>query len=126
MRKRQYDIVDEAENGLEAVNKFTNRAEGYDIIFMDISMPILDGFGASRQIRAVEVSRRRAAAGPPVHPGQDREKPEQRPALIIALTGLASTRDQSEALSSGIDLFLTKPVAFKEVGQMLDNWEANR
>jgi len=48
------------------------------------------------------------------------------PALIIALTGLASSRDQNEAFTSGIDLFLTKPVAFKEVGKMLDNWEANR
>lgn len=126
MGKRQYDIVDEAENGLEAVNKFTSRPEGYDIIFMDISMPILDGFGASRQIRAVEASRRRAAASPSVRPGQDDTRSERPPALIIALTGLASTRDQSEALTSGIDLFLTKPVAFKEVGHLLDNWEANR
>ena len=48
------------------------------------------------------------------------------PALVIALTGLASSSDQSEAFTSGIDLFLTKPVSFKEVGKMLDNWEANQ
>lgn len=138
MRKRQYDIVDEAENGLEAVNRFCERPDGYDIIFMDISMPILDGFGASLQIRAIETSRRNTAAesqsASEVETGVSRDaadtarvkKDEQAPALIIALTGLASTQDQSEALSSGIDLFLTKPVAFKEVGQLLDNWEANR
>ena len=134
MRKRQYNIVDEAENGLEAVNKFGERSDGYDIIFMDISMPILDGFGASRQIRAMESSRRNAAAESPAietegtgdKRGSGVKKDEQAPALIIALTGLASTQDQSEALFSGIDLFLTKPVAFKEVGKLLDNWEANR
>lgn len=138
MRKRQYDVVDEAENGLEAVNRFSERSDGYNIIFMDISMPILDGFGASRQIRAIEASRRNAAAeaerpsttGPEDTIDEDTramvKRNEQSPALIIALTGLASTQDQSEALSSGIDLFLTKPVAFKEVGKLLDNWEANR
>ena len=47
------------------------------------------------------------------------------PALIIALTGLASSRDQSEAFTSGVDLFMTKPVSFKEVGRLLDNWEAH-
>ena len=47
------------------------------------------------------------------------------PALIIALTGLASQADQSEAFASGVDLFMTKPVSFKEVGKLLDNWEAN-
>jgi CheY-like chemotaxis protein len=92
-----------------------NREEGYNIIFMDISVPILDGFGATRQIRQTERARkdkagRESAATP-------------SPALVIALTGLASSRDQSEALTSGINLFLTKPVAFKEVGKMLDNWK---
>lgn len=168
MRKRAYDVVDEAENGLEAVNRFAQRPDGYDIIFMDISMPILDGFGASRQIRAIESSRVKAVAStasdmeadiePPtplaeepnpleeaaaklvngngiVANGHENTKtkkergsgyPLPSSSLIIALTGLASTQDQSEALSSGIDLFLTKPVAFKEVGKLLDNWEANR
>jgi CheY-like chemotaxis protein len=118
MRRRNYLIVDEAENGLEAVNTVDNSAEGYDIIFMDISMPVLDGFGATRRIRQIERGRMDKAA---------REgAPKPSPALVIALTGLASSRDQSEAFTSGVDLFLTKPVAFKEVGKMLDNWEANR
>jgi CheY-like chemotaxis protein len=118
MRRRNYPIVDEAENGLEAVDAMQNREEGYDIIFMDISMPILDGFGATRQIRQIERARKDKAAR------EGATAPS--PALVIALTGLASSRDQSEAFTSGVDLFLTKPVAFKEVGKMLDNWEANR
>lgn len=124
MRKRNYDVVDEAENGLEAVKKVKDREEGYDIIFMDISMPVLDGFGATRQIRAIEAARRQKELDKPA--GEGKEIAMKTPALVIALTGLASSRDQNEAFTSGIDLFLTKPVAFKEVGKMLDNWEANR
>lgn len=119
MRKRAFDKnIDEAENGLEAVQSFEKRLDGYDIIFMDISMPVLDGFGATRQIRQLEGKRREKQ----IEAGR---KPDT-PALVIALTGLASSRDQSEAFRSGVDLFLTKPVAFKEVGKMLDNWQANR
>lgn len=118
MLKRKYTLVDEAENGLEAVHAVQKQSEGYDIIFMDVSMPVLDGFGATRQIRQFERQRRDDASG--------KDKDGGKAALIIALTGLASSRDQQEAFRSGLDLFLTKPVSFKEVGKLLDNWEANR
>lgn len=117
MRKRQYEDIDEAENGLEAVNAFEKQSDGYDIVFMDISMPVLDGFGATRQIRQLENRRREKKASEGAKP--------VTPALVIALTGLASSRDQNEAFTSGVDLFLTKPVSFKEVGKLLDNWQAN-
>lgn len=75
-------------------------------------MPVLNGFEATRAIRDIEDARAHNSADP---------KPS--PALIIALTGLASSRDQTEAFTSGVDLFMTKPVSFKEVGRLLDNWE---
>jgi CheY-like chemotaxis protein len=117
-KKRKHEVVETAENGLLAVQKFEQKDGGFDIIFMDISMPVLDGFGATKQIRAIEESKRNKAqaAGEELKP----------PALIVALTGLASSRDQNEAALVGIDVFITKPVAFKEVGKMLDNWQANR
>lgn len=153
MTKKKYPIVHHAENGLEAVTKFQERIEGYDIIFMDISMPILDGFGATRQIREIERVRRKKISSAGVvavdenispsaipdtevaespsfseinHARDDDDSDGKMPALIIALTGLASGRDQQEAAAVGVDIFLTKPVSFKEVGKLLDNWEKNK
>ncbi|MCJ1393340.1 hypothetical protein MMC18_006213 [Xylographa bjoerkii] len=113
MMKRDYQLVDSADNGQSAVEAAEMQMDGYDVIFMDISMPVMNGFEATRAIRQLEESRR---TGSPDDPA---------PALIIALTGLASSRDQSEAFTSGVDLFMTKPVSFKEVGRLLNNWEAN-
>lgn len=70
-----------------------------------MSMPVMNGFEATRAIRALEKERDGCGA------------------TIIALTGLTSARDESEALASGVDLFLTKPVSFKEVSRLLDEWE---
>jgi len=70
-------------------------------------MPVMDGFEATRNIRAIEKAR------------NDGEKP----ATIIALTGLSSEKDESAALESGMDLFLTKPVTFKQVTKLLNEWE---
>jgi CheY-like chemotaxis protein len=46
---------------LEAVYRVEARQEGYDVIFIDITMPILDGFGATRQIRTIEEKRKKSA-----------------------------------------------------------------
>ena len=120
MRKRKYKFVDTAENGQLAVEAALAHDEGYDIIFMDISMPVMNGFEATRAIREIERTRRVAQ-----NDGQSLDGQGLQQALIIALTGLASSRDQTEAFRNGVDLFLTKPVSFKEVGRLLDNWEAH-
>ncbi|KAG0647333.1 Hybrid signal transduction dokA [Hyphodiscus hymeniophilus] len=49
-----------------------------------------------------------------------------RPALIIALTGFSSQQDQETAFESGVDIFMTKPVRFREVGRILDGWIKKR
>jgi CheY-like chemotaxis protein len=69
-------------------------------------MPVMNGFEATRAIRSLE-----------------NERDERRPATIIALTGLSSARDETEAMTSGVDLFLTKPVSLKEVSRLLDEWQ---
>jgi CheY-like chemotaxis protein len=143
--KRANSAIDTAMDGLAAVKKFQEREEGYDIVFMDISMPLLDGFGATMEIRRIEGHRRDAAAAalsPTVGSasgvakgitrtgtgnlkGETSDGKNKGGALVIALTGLASSDDQARALAVGVDLFLTKPVSFREVKKILDNWEAN-
>jgi signal transduction histidine kinase/CheY-like chemotaxis protein len=120
MKKRAYTSTYTAEDGAQAVSVYSTLINSSppappDVIFLDISMPIMDGFEACRTIRELEAEFR--ASFPPM----------QTPAssLIIALTGLASGRDRSEAFASGFDLYLVKPISFREVGRLLDNWEKN-
>jgi CheY-like chemotaxis protein len=136
IKKRKYEVIDQAMDGLAAVKKFQEREVGYDVIFMDISMPLLDGFGATKEIRAIEESHKATLMGSQVdiasggfavgQGGAGGEKQLFKPALVIAITGLASSDDQARAASVGVDLFLTKPVSFRDVKKILDNWEANR
>ncbi|RYP66490.1 hypothetical protein DL771_007750 [Monosporascus sp. 5C6A] len=101
--KGNYDF-DTAGNGLVALQAFEVAQRPYDVVFMDISMPVMDGMAATREIRKLEHVRR------------------QRPSMIIALTGLSSASCRQEALSSGIDMFLTKPVRLKDIQRILDGW----
>ncbi|ERF77003.1 hypothetical protein EPUS_06871 [Endocarpon pusillum Z07020] len=90
-----------ASNGLEAVELYQKAyQEGtpFDVVLMDVSMPVMDGFEATRQIRAFEC---RTAI--------------KTPARIIVLTGLTSGKSHEEALASGVNLFLTKPVQLKKL-----------
>jgi len=82
-------------------------------------MPVLDGFAATRQIRQIEqeFAASTALTQTVLSPA----------ALVIALTGLAGEKDRSKAFGSGIDHFMTKPVSFRELGKLLDDWvEAGR
>jgi len=81
------------------------------IILMDVSMPVMDGFTATRQIRALEaqVASRAAFFG---------KRPPR--AFIVALTGLGSQSARDEAMASGMDMFMTKPVRTKELTRELE------
>ena len=72
------------------------------VVLIDINMPILNGFEATRRIRQFE------------------QQKNLEPATIIALTGLGSASAQQEAYSSGVDLFLTKPVRLKDLTRVLE------
>ena len=109
-RRELAEQVDLAENGLLAVQAVEKQA--YDVIFMDISMPIMNGFEATQEIRKLEWMEEER--GVPVR---------KMPAMIVALTGVASGEDQQEAFASGVDDFMTKPVSFKEVGKLLVKWK---
>ena len=100
-----------AVNGLEAVqsfSKFSQNDQSFDIVFMDLNMPIMDGFQAVKEIRAFEWE-------------------WQRPrAMIVALTGLVSERDQARAFGAGIDKFFSKPFSSAELESILEDWRQQR
>ncbi len=82
--------VEMAENGAQAVEKF--QAGDYDLVFMDMQMPVMDGYTATRGIRAWEREQGR------------------RPTPVIALTAYALKDDMEKSLAAGCDAHLTKPI----------------
>lgn len=93
----------EAVNGLEAYNKFREADTPYDYVLMDLQMPVMDGLEATRKIRDYE-----------------KEIGSQSPATIIAITGVGNENVKKECMESGMTQFLTKPVKFKTLQQLLE------
>jgi CheY-like chemotaxis protein len=93
--------IDEAVDGQEALDKFAASAEGYyDLIFMDIQMPNLDGYEVAVQLRALKRS-------------------DAKIVPIIAMTANAYREDVEKALNSGMNGHVAKPVDLKELMQVL-------
>ena len=99
---REYGFrVDTAENGAVAVEKVRTAAPGsYDLVLMDVQMPVMDGYTATRQIRALEDP---ALAGIP----------------ILAMTANAFDEDRRNAMESGMNGFLSKPIVIGDLVQEL-------
>lgn len=131
--KREHDTIITACNGFEAVASFKEHGF-FDVVFMDISMPEMSGFEATRLIRAYERSMEREnMAGKNGEVCQESDNTEDgfkdkvknsqiienRKAYIVAVTGLASRRDREEAELCGLDDFLTKPISFAQIGVLL-------
>ena len=86
-----------AENGKLVLERFEHAKEGaFDAILMDVQMPVMNGYEATRKIRAL--TRRDAAKIP-----------------IIAMTANAFAEDEKEALDAGMDVHMAKPI---DVGQL--------
>ncbi len=91
-----------ANNGVEAVEAYT--AFNPDLIFMDISMPMMDGKEATKQIREIEK-------------GSEQRIP------IVALTAHAVDGDREGILSAGLDHYLTKPLRKDAIFQMIADYQ---
>jgi len=92
--------IDIAENGKYAVEIFKENAAQYDIIFMDIQMPIMDGYTATRQIRALDV-------------------PPAKSIPILAMTANAFAEDIRKCIDCGMNDHIAKPVDFvKLIGKL--------
>jgi PAS domain S-box-containing protein len=98
--------IDCAENGRQAVKMFSEAPEKYDVIFMDVQMPEMDGYAATRRIRAVEAKR-----------GSDPRRPKGVP--IIAMTANVFREDIEKCLEAGMNDHIGKPLNFETVLEML-------
>ena len=93
--------VDTAENGAVAVEKVSTAAPGsYDLVLMDVQMPVMDGYTATRQIRALG-------------------DPALAKIPILAMTANAFDEDRHNALESGMTGFLSKPIVIGDLVQEL-------
>lgn len=90
-------------NGLESSEMYAHCPRDYCCILTDISMPVMDGLESARRIRQHERANRL----------------QQTP--IIALTGLAGAGIQQDAVASGVDMFLTRPVTLKRLVEALES-----
>jgi PAS domain S-box-containing protein len=88
--------IDWAENGLQAVETFAEDPGRYDLIFMDVQMPVMDGYEATHRIRALDV-------------------PEAATVPIIALTASVFREDIEKALETGMNGHLGKPLDQEEM-----------
>ncbi|MDR1947456.1 MAG: response regulator [Desulfovibrio sp.] len=85
-----------AENGAEALRMFREAPDGYDLIFMDVQMPEMDGFEATRTIRALDV-------------------PQARSVPIVAMTANVFREDIEACLASGMNDHVGKPLSLEEI-----------
>ena len=94
-------VVTQARDGKEAADKFAASAPGaFDVILMDIMMPVMDGLEATRTIRAME-----------------REDAKTIP--IFAVTANAFSDDIAASRASGMNEHLSKPLKFEELNAMI-------
>lgn len=86
-----------ASNGQEAVDAATNGR--FDLILMDVKMPVMDGFAATRAIRAAKIS-----------------------TPIVALTANATSEERGKCLESGMDDYVSKPISINQLEDKIRTW----
>jgi signal transduction histidine kinase/CheY-like chemotaxis protein len=88
--------MDCAENGVEAVRMFSEAPDRYDLIFMDVQMPEMDGYEATKRIRALD-------------------NPKAKAIPIIAMTANVFKEDIDKCIAAGMNSHIGKPLNFEEV-----------
>jgi CheY-like chemotaxis protein len=95
--------VDLAANGEEALTLW--RSQSYTLAFCDCQMPVLDGYGFTRAVRAAEA-----------------EDPRLRRLPIVACTANAMVEEAEVCLNAGMDAYLSKPTTLADLSRVLDSY----
>ena len=96
--------VEVANNGKEAVEKYTASSRGFDLIFMDVQMPEMDGMDATKAIREKGF----------------------KTIPIVAMTALAMKGDREKCLEAGMNDYIMKPIKRERVFEILEKWVFNK
>jgi signal transduction histidine kinase/CheY-like chemotaxis protein len=104
-------ILDTASNGKQALDKITKEKSEYDVILMDIQMPVMDGVECTRELRNYEKKNREKTS---------QQKKEMTP--IIAMTANAMYGDQEKYLQALMNDYITKPINQTELFGVLAKW----
>jgi signal transduction histidine kinase/DNA-binding response OmpR family regulator len=102
-----------ANNGKEALETFIANPENFDLIFMDIRMPEMDGITATREIRKFEAK-------------QEKNKKKKTHIPIIALTAQTMKGDKEKFLEAGMDDFISKPIKREMVFEKVKKWAIDK
>lgn len=102
MLKKVGHTADVASNGREAVEIMKNKK--YDLVFMDVQMPEMDGFAATEHIRKNEADLL------------------NRETVIVAMTAHAVKGDREKCINIGMDDYISKPISIDRLSQMLEKW----
>ena len=103
--------VDVANNGKEVLKKLEQHPDKYNLIFMDVQMPEMDGISATKAIRRREAKRAAQSNG-------------RIP--IVAMTANAMKGDREQCLDAGMDDFISKPIRREVVFEMVNKWVMNK
>ena len=106
-----------ASNGQEALDILTRSR--YNLILMDVQMPVMDGLEATRRIRSWKTDAARLSAATVEHAGNQLHA-SRTP--IIAMTANAMQGDRERCLETGMDDFVSKPVTPQAVAEALNRW----
>lgn len=111
MLKKGGYTIDVAHDGQEAIDQYTQSKNGvkFDLIFMDLQMPVMDGLTATKKIRQWEQANKSSTNGQPHIP-------------IVAVTANAIKGDREICLNAGMNDYITKPIKREVVYEILTKW----
>jgi len=114
-----------AENGREALDFYMKSPEDYDIIFMDIQMPEMNGIDATKTIREWE-AKKRAEADSVTGSGKADGRHMLKGIPIVAVTANAMRKDRETCIEAGMNDYLAKPIKRELVYEVIEKWVLNK
>jgi len=115
MLTRQGNEVYIAENGMIALESIEKQQQSYDLILMDIQMPVMDGIEATKRIRLFEQQQQ-----------QQQKQQHYRPLVIIGMSANSDEETKNAALLAGVNEFISKPISMSICSQLMIKYSPSK